>query len=243
MDTPRPDARRDVIPIGDEQLLVGGRITPGVVRIDATVRRPTGPHSPFVHRLLRFLEELDFDGVPRLLGIDEQGRETLSFIEGFVPPDLDATLSDQQLAECARLVRRFHDATAGSELAGREEVVCHNDLSPCNTIFVRGVPRALIDFDAAAPGARVRDVSYALFLWLNLGTDGPDASEQGRRMRVWCDAYGLEARAGLVAEIEARITEGVDRHARQGLGEAQQWWDAQLRWVREWRDQLQQRVG
>jgi hypothetical protein len=100
MDTPRPDARRDVIPIGDEQLLVGGRITPGVVRIDATVRRPTGPHSPFVHRLLRFLEELDFDGVPRLLGIDEQGRETLSFIEGFVPPDLDATLSDQQLAEC-----------------------------------------------------------------------------------------------------------------------------------------------
>ncbi|MFF1916255.1 hypothetical protein ACFVYE_32640 [Streptomyces sp. NPDC058239] len=35
--------------------LTGGRITKGVVRVGDTVRRPVGPHSPFVHRLLRHL--------------------------------------------------------------------------------------------------------------------------------------------------------------------------------------------
>src|SRR3712207_9264011 len=110
-----------------EKLLTGGRITQGVVRIGNTVRRPTGPHTLFVHSLLHHLEEGRFDGTPRVLGIDVQGREILSFTQGHVPPDL-ATWSDEQLVRAAELIRRFHDATAGSALAGEEEVVCHNDL-------------------------------------------------------------------------------------------------------------------
>jgi aminoglycoside phosphotransferase (APT) family kinase protein len=35
-----------------------------------------------------------------------------------------------------------------------------------------GKPVGIIDFDAAAPGERLQDVGYALFLWLNLGSDG-----------------------------------------------------------------------
>jgi Ser/Thr protein kinase RdoA (MazF antagonist) len=38
-------------------------------------------------------------------------------------------------AEVARLVRQFHDLTAGTPLAGDQEVVCHNDLSPKNTVY------------------------------------------------------------------------------------------------------------
>ena len=82
-----------------------------------------------------------------MLGIDEQGREILTFIEGHVPPDL-ATWSDEQLVRAAELIRRFHDATAGSALAGGEEVVCHNDLSPCNT----GSKRPWAKRGAAASG-------------------------------------------------------------------------------------------
>ncbi len=51
---------------GRELPLVGGRQTPGVVRVWDTVRRPTGPHSPFVHDLLRYLEAVGFEGLHRL---------------------------------------------------------------------------------------------------------------------------------------------------------------------------------
>ena len=62
--------------------LTGGMMTEGVVRVGNTVRRPVGPHSPFVHRLLRHLEDVDFDAAPRMLGIDAKGREILSFQHG-----------------------------------------------------------------------------------------------------------------------------------------------------------------
>jgi Phosphotransferase enzyme family len=174
-----------------EKLLTGGRITQGVVRIGNTVRRPTGPHTLFVHSLLRHLEEGRFDGTPRVLGIDVQGREILSFIQGHVPPDL-ATWSDEQLVRAAELIRRFHDATAGSVLAGEEEVICYNDLSPCNMVFVNGTPSAFIDFDEAAPGSRSQDLGYALWLFLDLGAEDVDIRTQGRRIRMMCDAYGLD---------------------------------------------------
>lgn len=40
-----------------------------------------------------------------------------------------------RLLDFAGLVREFHDLTAGSTLAGDAEVVCHNDLSPKNTVY------------------------------------------------------------------------------------------------------------
>jgi Ser/Thr protein kinase RdoA (MazF antagonist) len=64
----------------------------------------------------------------------------------------------------ARLVRQFHDLTAGTALAGHHEAVCHNDLSPKNTVYrdleAGWRPVAFIDWDLAAPGARLHDVAY-----------------------------------------------------------------------------------
>ena len=211
--------------------LPGGRITPGVVRVGDTVRRPVGQHSAFVHALLLHLEAVGFTEAARFQGIDAQGRETLSYIEGSVPANLDAGLTDGQLADAAQLLRRFHDATAGSEIAGSEEVVCHNDISPVNTVFVDGRPTALIDFDRARPGARIRDVSYGLFLWLNLGWDGPSPDEQHRRIQVWCDAYGLPDTRNLITEVEQRVTETVARRRGDGAEDAARWWRAQLEWI------------
>jgi hypothetical protein len=135
--------------------LSGGRLTAGVVRVGDTTRRPRGPHSAFVERLLHHLDAVGFDGAPRSLGADERGRDVLTFIGGWVPPNLDHFL-DGTLTAAARLLRRFHDATAGSELAAGDEVVCHNDPSPCNFVFVRGRPVALIERPMAA-GYGLRD--------------------------------------------------------------------------------------
>ena len=60
----------------------GGRITNGVVRVGDEVRRPVGRHSGFVHRVLGALERAGFDGAPRFLGMDERGRERLSYLPG-----------------------------------------------------------------------------------------------------------------------------------------------------------------
>ena len=64
--------------------LAGGDVTEGVVRVGDTVRRPVGLHSPLVHALLAHLESVGFAGAPRFLGVDEAGREVLSYIDGEV---------------------------------------------------------------------------------------------------------------------------------------------------------------
>ena len=218
---------------GDEIPLLGGRITPGVVRVGATVRRPVGTHSPFVHELLLALEQAGFRGAPRFLGVDERGREILSFTEGVVPSDLDENLTDDQLVAAAALLRRYHQATASLSLVSGEECVCHNDVSPVNTVFVEDRPVALIDFDMAKPGPRVRDISYGAFLWLNLGRDGHSPEDQRRRLRLWCDAAGLPTLDGLVDEIKQRIRETVLRRRRDGARDAARWWERQLGWIEQ----------
>jgi serine/threonine protein kinase len=223
-----PRSRED-----DETPLLGGRITPGVVRVGSTVRRPVGPHSSFVHELLLALEQVGFPAAPRFLGIDDRGREVLSFIEGFVPGNLDENLTDDQLAAAAGLLRRYHDASARTTLSDGEECVCHNDISPVNSVFVDNRPVALIDFDMASPGPRIRDVAYGAFLWLNLGWDGQSPQHQVRRLRLWCDEYRLVSRENLVEEIKQRVRETVQRRASDGDSDAARWWQHQLDWLRQ----------
>ena len=66
----------------DEYPLRGGSVNT-VVRAGDTVRRRPG--GRFVHELLGFFERSGWGGAPRFLGLDEQGREILSFVEGYVP--------------------------------------------------------------------------------------------------------------------------------------------------------------
>jgi aminoglycoside phosphotransferase (APT) family kinase protein len=210
--------------------LTGGRTTAGVVRIGDTVHRPTNPNSEFVHEVLLHLESVGFDAAPRFPGLDEEGREILSFREGDVPYNIRPDYSDEVLAAAARLLRRYHDSVAHSELAGGEEVVCHNDISPVNFVFEEGLPVAMIDFDAAVPGSRLRDLAYGLFLWLDLGYDGLPLDEQPRRSRVFFEAYGLsEPPTGLVDEMLERQRE---KAATTPNGwEAARWWRYQAAWL------------
>ncbi len=205
-----------------EELLAGGNVAP-VVRIGNTVRRMTGPWTPGVHALLRHLQEVGFEGAPRVLGVDEQNREILTFIEGEPGLTREARdTSDKGLVEIARLLRRYHDATATFDPPHRSEwrfmvgaprrgdVICHNDISPYNTIYRSGCPRAFIDWDLAAPGPRSWDIAYALWRFVPLYNDEDARREgfailpRGPRMRLFCDAYGMDDRSDLIALVRSR---------------------------------------
>ena len=98
-----------------EEHLEGGNLTNGVVRVGETVRRPTGPWTPSVHALLRHLETRGFDGVPRVYGVDEAGREILEYIQGEVawPTAHRRLLGDlESVHRVGELLRAFHDAVA-----------------------------------------------------------------------------------------------------------------------------------
>jgi Phosphotransferase enzyme family len=199
----RGHARPNFSNMVDYEILGGGTLTSGIVRIGDTVRRPANGDRSFQHRLLGHLEKIGFAAAPRFLGVDDQRRDILEFIVGRAGADGDH-YSDVQLAAAAALLRRFHDATSGLPLCAPHEVVCHNDWSPANTVFREGMPVAMIDFDMAAPGARLWDLAYSAMSWLNLASPEPPPQEQLRRLSVMLDSYGQGAMSDLAAQLTAR---------------------------------------
>jgi aminoglycoside phosphotransferase (APT) family kinase protein len=218
-----------------EEVLSGGGLS-HVVKMGATVRRPVGPWTPPVHALLVHLERVGFDGSPRVLGIDDCGREILSFVFG----EARAVVDDAALAAVARLARRLHDATVGFEApadaqwqflvgAPREgDVICHNDLSPWNTGFLENTPRAFLDWDLAAPGPRLWELGHAVWRFVPL-FPGEDVTSCGRRLRVFCDGYGLDDRGELLEFVRRR---------QQALYETAREWgrEGRVGWADVWRD-------
>lgn len=147
--------------------LRGGRSTDGVVRIGNTLRRPHKQESEFANTILKYLERHGYPYSQRYLGRDEYGRDTFAFIEGYVPSEIGNT-TFAQLCEFMKIVKRLHDVS--SRFAPKGKVICHNDLSPCNTVFRSDVPVAIIDWDSAAFGERWEDLTYLLWLWINIGS-------------------------------------------------------------------------
>lgn len=207
-----------------ETRLPGGTANRGlVVRVGDTVRRPQGPGQPAVHALLRHLESVGFDGAPRLLRVDEQGREVLSYVPGQVPlrPYPSWALSPAALASVGALLRRLHAATAGFDAAGhtwrrplperfRGPVVTHNDPAPDNLVFRDGRAVALLDFDLAAPGHPAWDVAAAARTWVPLRPEDDVEDERSgqalARFRQLLDGYGL-APAGRQLVVDALLVE------------------------------------
>jgi len=216
-----------------ETALRGGRITAGVVRVEDTVRRPLNANSGLVRRLLEHLTAQGFDGVPRPLGSDEARREIFSFIEGEVPAEL-GFFGDQALRAAATLIRRFHDLSADLVTTTAQvgiEVVCHNDLSPCNFVFRDGLPVAMIDFDTVSPGTRAHDLGYAAWLWLDFGSPDVPPSEQHRRLRLFVDAYGSIAPDIVLYSMMERQTALLVEGRRQGDQAMLNWAAECLEWT------------
>jgi Phosphotransferase enzyme family len=178
----------------------------GAVLVDGTVRRAAGPWTPAVHALLRFLESAEFEGAPRALGIDAQGREILSYLPGETVGDRrpwpEWVHSDEALVEVGKWLRRYHDVVADFEpLAGAEwrmtpavelspgDVIGHNDAAPYNAVWSGAVdanppprvdaPRLIgfIDWDFAAPCPAIWDLAFVASAWVPLHARDVAASE------------------------------------------------------------------
>jgi hypothetical protein len=207
-----------------EVLLLGGIANEGhVVRVGDTVRRPQRSWSAATHRLLLHLEAVRFEGAPRFLGVDSQGREMLSYIPGTaaVEPYPDWVLTDEALVSVAELLRAYHDAASTfdpsphswapappAEFVG--DIVTHNDINLDNVVFRDGRAVALIDFDLAGPGSRAWDVACAARLWAPLrpGVYIFDA-RRGRkfeRFRLFVESYGMNDSDRL------KVAEGVQQN-------------------------------
>ncbi|MFB7673170.1 phosphotransferase family protein [Kitasatospora purpeofusca] len=175
---------------GDAIKLPGGRMTDGVVRVNDSVRRPASDSSEFVAALLQAFEQCEFDGAPKYLG-QVDGMDILSFLPGEVPERFQVW-EDNQVAAAGALLRAMHDATRGSELAGRFPVVCHHDVGPNNAVFVDGLPSAWIDFDFAAPGSPLEDFGYAAWTWCIASKCAVPVERQAEQVKILADAYGLQ---------------------------------------------------
>jgi Ser/Thr protein kinase RdoA (MazF antagonist) len=223
---------------GTEIPLDGGNMSSGVVRVGDTVRRPAGPWTPAVHALLTHLHAVGFRGAPRPLGIDEYGREILTFIPGTVawPGHFRLLDGDSPLRRAARLIRDFHDAVAGftsppgahwQELipADGDEIIAHHDLAPWNLI-IGARQWAFIDWDTAAPGTRLWDLAYAIHGFVPLTADPAyQRDDASHRLRLIADTYGLTERQRLdIIPLLARRTQAMHAFlARQAARGAQPW--------------------
>jgi hypothetical protein len=198
----------------DDEVLAGGVANAGaVVRQGDHVLRPSNPHTRSIHAVLLHIRDEGFDGASVPIGVDADGRERMVFVSGDVAiaPYPTWAHSIDALMSTARLLRRYHDAVVGFDLAGHtwsDElsdplgglIVCHNDVCWENVVFRNGEAVALLDFDFAAPGRREFDV--AAFIRLCLPIDDPVNAERlgwgqieyANRLRLVCDAYGLDRR-------------------------------------------------
>ncbi len=109
-----------------ETPLLGGFTNAGLTtRVGDTVRRPLRRTSPATRALLDHLERVGFHGAPRYLGVDDRGREVLSFIPGqaAIAPSPQWALTDAALVSVAELLRGYHEAVASFDprgIAGRD---------------------------------------------------------------------------------------------------------------------------
>ena len=211
-----------------EERLTGGNVSV-VVRVGDTVRRPTQPWTPAVHRLLDHLAAAGYPHAPRAHGLDAQGREVIDYVGGRMGgfPFDPWLLTDAGLDAVVASIRAFHDATAGTALLDEpawqaivpadlpREVICHGDLAPYNVVLRdggRGDDQSSgitgwIDFDTACPGPPLWDLAYAAYTFVPLYAEGHDLPadlHRHARLTRFAESAGVD-RVGLLAMIDRRL--------------------------------------
>jgi len=211
----------------EREVELSGGNTSVVIRIGETVHRSTGRWTESVHGLLRHLEITGFEGVPRVIGFDEKNREVLSYLHGQVPVDAPwpaYVWSKATLEEVGHWLRGFHRAVAayqpgpqsrwwyGEGAAAEDELICHNDFAPYNTVFRAGRIVGVIDWDVAGPANPLWDLAFCAWSWVPLHNPkltevlrGPCEAFQASRMKILSDSYGHTDAASLVPMIVDRV--------------------------------------
>jgi hypothetical protein len=211
-----------------EERLEGGFVD-GAVRVGDTVRRPAGPWTPAVHALLSYLAARGFTGAPRPLGIDEQGREVLTFLEGETighrKPRPAWVYAEDTLVQVARWARDYHQIVAdfvpppgavwregGTWSPGL--IIAHNDATTHNAAWDQGKLIGFFDWDFAGPATPEWDLAMVAFTWVPLHVQHVVAAEgftdfaaRPRRLDRFLRTYGWSGTTGEFLDVvEARMT-------------------------------------
>ncbi len=205
---------------GIESPLPGGNVG-GARRRGDVVLRPTGAWTPAVHALLDHLNRTGLDSVPRVLGIDDEGREMLTYIPGRgIDPEAEV-VSDALLVSGVQWLRRFHEAVRGfrpekplpwrhgNRALAPHEIVCHNDPGAYNWIVTDDHVAGVVDWDMAGPGIPADDLAFMAWMSLPL-TDLPPDGDVARRLRLMAEAYGSMSPDEILAHVDRRMTRAAD---------------------------------
>jgi Ser/Thr protein kinase RdoA (MazF antagonist) len=201
--------------VDDEEVLTGGNVADRVVRIGTTVRKPALAHAAGVEAVLTHLADQGFEGAPRTLGRDDEGRHVLEYVPGALADTLPP-FSVDELRRLGRLIRELHDAMESFRTPADAawhpvvpdpvggDLICHGDLAPWNLV-VDGDRWVFIDWDNAGPSSRLWDLGYAAQTLVPL-LPGGDPAADAPRLRAFADGYGLdlEQRRAFPAQIAAR---------------------------------------
>jgi hypothetical protein len=222
-------------PEAEPEVLLGGLETGRVVKLGETVRRAAGPWTPTLQALLGHLQFKGFPA-PRPLGVDEQGREVVSFLPGRASnwPWPEALLEVPGARQMGAFLKRYHQAVAGfappspnlwrhgPQAVGAGELVLHGDFGPHNLIWSQTSVIGVIDFELARPGDPMQDVGFAVIRAAQLRPDEMTrpagfAAPPDRRARLeaFAEGYGASPPALVAAALAAQKAE-VARIVRLG---------------------------
>jgi hypothetical protein len=183
----------------------------GAVRVGDTVRRPTGPWTPAVHSLLRHVASR-VPHVPEVLGFDEHGRESLTYLPGRVVDVDTELLSDAQITSVVGWTRGFHAAVAEFHHPGpwrypplpSPTLIGHNDIAPYNVCFDGDQLAGVFDWDMSGPTTPLFELAFIAWncvpLWRDIGAD-----LAAHRLTVIADGYGGPDARQILRAVPPRI--------------------------------------
>jgi hypothetical protein len=243
MDAPQTmQAISEGILAAPDEVLLGG-LQPGrVVKVGETVRRAAGPWTATVQALLAHLQSKGFPA-PRPLGVDDQGREIVSYLTGRAsnwpwPPALLAIDGARQIGT---LLKTYHRAAAdfapafptvwrhGPEALKAGQVALHGDFGPHNLVWSETSLTGVIDFELAQPGDPMEDVGFAVIRAAQLRPDDmtrlvgfESPPDRAARLAAFGKGYGAPTAVLVGAALAAQRSE-IDRIVRLGGAGIEPW--------------------
>ena len=238
----------------EEIPFASGESNQKVVKVGNTVRKEPSENSEFVREVMTILSSNNFQYSPKYLGIDQKGREKMTYIEGEQMNHTEVTID--LMKQTLEVLKQFHDILSISELSGDQETVLHTDYAPWNLIVREGKLVGIIDFDKIKPGKRIYDVVYICWNLLDIGSEDSNFTEEEifKYLPVLVEAYGeietsdfvdvlLSEQSRILLERELRVKEveeEEEKEYRKGICEDIK---KQIGWVERNRVNIEKALG
>lgn len=157
-----------------------------VLKSGSIIKRKIKGNQPLFKAYFEFLKRKQFNYIPLFIE-EKENHNFFEYAKGFVPDNVGRT-NLNQLIEFMKIIRKMHDLS--TEFTKSDQVICHGDLSPCNVVFQGDKINAILDWDNLYIGNREEDISYVLWLWINIGSHYKSIQVMVDEMKLALRAYG-----------------------------------------------------